>query len=105
MSFEDQLRKSLRPVDPEEGFAGRVMSRIESAPAPQVRRGLPERFRKWPVALAASLVMGVAFIYAWQLDRERRGADARRQLIEALHITGQKLDLAYRGVKREGVDL
>jgi hypothetical protein len=101
VSFEDQLRKALRPVDPEEGFADRVMSCVESAPAQQTRRGLANRFRKWPAALAASVVMGAALIYAWQLDRERRGAEARRQLIEALHITGQKLDLAYRGVKRE----
>ncbi len=29
--LEDRLRKALRPVDPEEGFAERVMSRIDSA--------------------------------------------------------------------------
>jgi hypothetical protein len=101
VSFEDELRKALRPVDPEEGFADRVMSRVDSAPGLRTRRWLPHRFRKWPAALAASVVIGVALVYAWQLDRERRGAEARRQLIEALHITGQKLDLAYRGVKRE----
>jgi hypothetical protein len=102
VSFEDQLRKALRPVDPEKGFADRVMSRVDPAPAARTRRWLPDRFRKWPAApLAASVVMGVALVYAWRLDHERRGAEARRQLIEALHITGQKLDLAYRGVKRE----
>src|SRR6185436_1515840 len=99
--LEDRLRKALRPVDPEDGFAERVMSRIDSAPAPARRRWLPPRFRGWPAALAASLLLGVVLIYAWQADRERRGLEARRQLLEALHITGEKLDVAYRGVKRE----
>jgi hypothetical protein len=111
--FEDRLRKALRPVDPEEGFAERVMSRIDSAPAsasasasapalmPARRRWLPPRFRGLPAALAASALLGVVLIYAWQVDRERRGLEARRQLLEALHITGEKLDVAYRGVRRE----
>src|SRR5262245_44022913 len=99
--FEDQLRKALPPVDPDEGFADRVMSRIESAPAARARRWMPQRFRGWAAALAASVVLAVTLVHVWQVDRERRGLEARRQLLEALHITGQKLDLAYRGVKRE----
>ncbi len=39
-------------------------------------------------------------ICAWQADRETTGLEARRQLIEALHITGEKLDVAYRGDAR-----
>ena len=107
--LDNELRKTLRPVDPEEGFAERVMSRIESAPAPMSvsaservppgRRSL--RLRNWPAALAASVVLGVALVYGWHADRERRGLEARRQLLEALHITGEKLDVAYRGVRRE----
>jgi hypothetical protein len=99
--FEDRLREALRPVDPEEGFAERVMSRIDTAPARARRRWLPPRFRGLPAALAASALLGVVLIYAWQVDRERRGLEARRQLLEALHITGEKLDAAYRGVRRE----
>jgi hypothetical protein len=100
--LEDPLRKALRPVDPAEGFADRVMSRIDSASAtPPSRRWLPDRFRGWPAALAASVVLGVAVIYGWQAERERRGLEARRQLLEALHITGEKLDLVYRGVTHD----
>jgi len=94
--LEDRLRRALRPVDPEEGFADRVMARIEPASISRHRR------HRWlPAALAASALLGVVSIYAWQADRERRGMEARRQLIEALHITGQKLDVAYRGVRRD----
>ena len=99
--LHDQLREALRPVEPRDGFAERVMSRIESTPAAQSWRWLPQRLRGLPVALAASVVLGVALVYAWQVDRERRGLEARRQLLEALHITGEKLDVAYRGVMRE----
>ena len=99
--LDDELRKALRPVSPHEGFAERVMSRIDSTPAAQPRRWLPKQLRGWPAALAASVVLCAALIYAWQVDRERRGLEARRQLLEALHVTGEKLDLAYRGVMRE----
>ena len=65
------------------------------------RRWLPQRFGGLPAALAASVVLAGVLLYAWEADRERRGLEARRQLIEALHITGEKLDVAYRGVMRE----
>ena len=99
--LDDQLRKALRPVDPGEGFADRVLARIEATSAARSRRWLPPRFRGLPVALAASAVLGAVLIHVWQVDREQRGLEARRQLIEALHVTGEKLDLVYRSVKRE----
>ena len=77
------------------------MTRIESTPTARPRRWLPQRFGGLPAALAASVVLAGVLIYAWEADRERRGLEARRQLIEALHITGEKLDVAYRGVMRE----
>ena len=99
--FENQLRKALRPVDPDDGFAENVMMRIDSTPAAHSRRSFPQRLRGWPAALAASVVLAAALVHVWQVDRERRGLEARRQLLEALHITGEKLDVAYRGVMRE----
>jgi hypothetical protein len=52
-----------------------------------------------PAALAASLVLGFAALHQWELRREQQqGLQARRELIEALRVTGEKLDLAYRGV-------
>jgi hypothetical protein len=101
--FENELREALRPVDPDEGFAERVMSRIESTPARSRRRWLPERLSQWPVALAASVLLSTALIYTWHVEHERRGLEARRQLLEALHITGEKLDVAYRGVMHEAL--
>lgn len=96
--FEEQLRSALRPIDPEEGFEQRVMSRIEREPMP-VRA---KRLRWLPAALAASTIFAVAIgTHEWQVRREQEGLEARKQLIEALRVTGEKLDLAYQAVNRE----
>jgi len=95
--FDKQLKNALRPVDPPDGFADRVMSRVEREPERRRRQGL-----RWlPAALAASMLLGVVVIHDWQARREVEGLEARRQLLEALRVTGQKLDLAYQAVNRE----
>ena len=96
--FERQLREALRPVDPEEGFDERVMARI-------AREGSRARtmVTRWvSVALAASVVFAAVLgAHEWQLRREQEGLEARKQLIEALRLTGEKLDVAYQAVNRE----
>jgi hypothetical protein len=96
--FEQQLREALQPVEPEEGFEQRVMARV-------AREG-PRRHAKvtrWvSVALAASVAFAaIVGTHQWQARREQEGLEARRQLLEALQLTGEKLDLAYQAVNRE----
>jgi negative regulator of sigma E activity len=96
--FEQQLRDALRPVDPEEGFDQRVMARIANESA------RPRAKARWamPIAIAASLAfVAVLGTYQWQERREQQGLEARRQLLEALRLTGEKLDVAYQAVNRE----
>lgn len=95
---EQQLREALRPVDPDEGFEQRVMSRIAREPTRERRK-----VTRWvSVALAASVAFAAVIgTHQWQLHRERQGLEARRQLIEALRVTGEKLDVAYQAVNRE----
>jgi type VI protein secretion system component VasF len=91
--FDKQLREALRAVDPDAGFAERVAGRIARH---RRRLALP----RWvPQALAASLLVGALGIYGWHAQRERQGLEARQQLLEALRLTGEKLDLAYKGVR------
>jgi hypothetical protein len=99
--FEEQLREALRPVEPGEGFAERVMARVADERRTGSRSGWRGRFARPALALAASLIVGAMVIYTWQMQRERQGLQARQQLIEALRVTGEKLDLAYRGVNGE----
>lgn len=97
--LEKQLRAALRHLDPPPGFAARVSDRIDGMQHP---RRVPLRDRLIPIALAASLVIMMFVVIAsdWRQRRERQqGLAARQQLIEALRLTGEKLDLAYRGVQ------
>ena len=96
--FEQRLRDTLRPVDPEEGFDQRVMARI--ARERSLTRG---KVTRWvSVALAASVVFAAILgMHEWQMRREQEGLEARRQLLEALRLTGEKLDVAYQAVNRE----
>jgi negative regulator of sigma E activity len=97
--FEQQLRDALRPVDPEEGFEQRVMARVSREPARRHRK-----VTRWavPLAIAASMACVAIFgAHQWQERREQQGLEARRQLLEALRLTGEKLDVAYQAVNRE----
>jgi hypothetical protein len=42
--------------------------------------------------------MGVLVAHDWHARRTQEGLQARRQLLEALRVTSNKLDIAYRAV-------
>jgi hypothetical protein len=98
--LEDSLRAALRPVDPGDKFTATVMARIadESTHARQAPRAYATALRWTSVALAASLVMGLLVARELQLRRTQRGLEARAELLQALRLTGEKLDIAYRVV-------
>ena len=104
--LEKELRQALRPVDPGEEFTARVLARVAAEPAAATARAsgaapLMARQRLWiPLALAASLAAALVLGVQWHERRELRGLEARRELIEALRVSSQKLDLAYRLVNR-----
>jgi hypothetical protein len=108
---ETALRQALRPVEPSEGFEERLLARVSA------ERSLPpgQRRLKWrrsPAAwwlsasLAASLFVAVGVQHHFREQREREiGLEARRQVIEALRVTDEKLDLAYRIVRGQSSSL
>jgi hypothetical protein len=87
--LESQLRAALRPVAPSDDFAEKVMARVAA------KRRL--RSRAWwiPASLAACTLIAVG------VHRHNNGMEARRELVEALRVTSQKLDLAYAVVKNQ----
>jgi hypothetical protein len=112
--FEKQLRRALRPLEAPEGFAERVLRALPSRPTlaplparasarPAPRPGGWRRFSA-PTALAASLIVAVLFgrhVAVERADRERAaGLAASQELMQALRVTSQKLDLAYQAVNR-----
>ena len=110
---EERLRRALRPVDAPEGFTERLMSALQAhepravvavVPA-AATRATPRRF--WmPAAMAASLLAAVLLgQYNARLRDGARvarenaaGIAASRELMQALRVTSQKLDLAYQAV-------
>ena len=108
--FENQLRQALRPVDAPEGFAERLMQRLPPAQVPgraPVLVALPRpakspRSFALPAALAASLIAAVMLGQQMGIERQQRedeaGRAATRELMQALRVTSQKLDLAYEAV-------
>src|SRR5262245_27584598 len=107
---EDKLRRALRPIDPPAGFAERVMAALpaQRSPAPVIvlaavrpapRASAWRRFST-PAALAASLLLAVLLgQYLAQQNLEREGRAASRELMQALRVTSQKLDVAYQAVQ------
>lgn len=110
-SFENELRRALRPVDAPDGFTERLMAALPAhaasapvlVPAPEVPVRTPRRF--WiPGALAASLLVAVLAGQQLAQVREERQAQAEglaasRELMQALRVTSEKLDLAYQAVQ------
>lgn len=108
-NFENELRRALRPLDAPAGFTDKVMRALPASrePAPvETRREAP---RTWaqrlgiPLAFAATLLVAVGLgmhVRNVQRDEEQAaGLAASRELMEALHVTSQKLDLAYQAAK------
>jgi negative regulator of sigma E activity len=97
--LERRLRSSLRAVDPGAGFTPRVMARIAAEPVPVARTPRVGAVASWlTFGLAASVVLAVLLAHEWQVRRLEQGREARRQLIEALRVTDEKLNLTYRVV-------
>jgi len=110
--IEEQLRRALRPVEPSAGFTARVMRALPQRRPPAtvtpIASRLPPRPR-WqrfttPAALAASLALAVVVGQQVALRQQQReqlaGQAARRELLQALRVTSQKLDLAYQAVQQ-----
>jgi hypothetical protein len=111
-NFENELRRALRPIDAPAGFTERVMRSLPAQrdPAPPVEElQAQRRYQRFaiPAAFAAALVLSVMLgqrVADVQKERiaaeqEAAGLAASRELMQALHVTSKKLDLAYQAVK------
>jgi hypothetical protein len=112
--IENQLRRAMRPVEPPAGFAERVMRALPErrpatvtaittrTPRSMAPASLWQRFAT-PAALAASLVVALVSGQHFATEnfkrQQREGMAASRELMQALRVTSQKLDLAYQAVQ------
>ena len=99
--LEDDLRIAMQREEPPEGFVERVLAEAGAA-----KRSAWSRFFAWPglrwaLAGAMCLMLAVGGIeYKRAHDERARGKAAKEQLMLALRITADKLQLAQTKVQQ-----
>lgn len=96
--FELELERRLARREPADDFSARIMDCIreeaESSPANAWGRGSRTKAWSWALtgALAASLAVGM-FVQNRRVEK-RAAQQAETQLMEALFVTGEKIQIA-----------
>jgi hypothetical protein len=109
--FESEMRAALRPVAPSEEFSEKLVANVASQrPAPLKPRrvaSLRHPLAWWlSASLAASVVLAVGVHQHLEQQRlQQSGLEARREVLQALRVTSQKLNLAYEAVKSQSTSL
>jgi hypothetical protein len=109
--IESRMRTALRPVPPSADFSQKLLARLmaEKPVLPKTRRFTrsPRPAAWWFAAsLAASVLLAAGVQQHLQQQRLRQsGLEARREVMEALRMTSQKLNLAYEAVKSQSTSL
>jgi hypothetical protein len=106
-AFEQELKQAMRAVDPPEGFADRLMARVE-APGASVRSKvltMARRPQTWVGgAVAAAVLVGALVGDQAHVRRQReKTLQAQQQFEAAMRITGETLDEARQQLQRAGV--
>jgi hypothetical protein len=107
--FDSRLRAALRPVAPSDEFTRSLIAQVTADQALRAHAHGAARARKPKVSawwlsatMAASLLIAAGIQHQLHERRETaRGLEARREVIEALRVTSQKLDLAYEVIKSQ----
>ncbi|HEY2781349.1 MAG TPA: hypothetical protein VGI90_11265 [Steroidobacteraceae bacterium] len=110
--IESRMRTALRPVTPRQAFSQELLARVLVDPAAQSKPRFFAATRVRPLAwwltasLAASLVLAVGVHQHLQQQRlQQSGLEARREVMKALRVTSEKLNLAYEAVKSQSTSL
>jgi hypothetical protein len=109
--IEFRLKAALRPVAPSTQFSEKLVAQVcaeRSAQVPAPRLAAARRPLAWwlSASLAASLVLGIGVQHHLQQQRlQQSGLEARREVLEALRVTSQKLNLAYEAVKSQSTPM
>ncbi len=104
MDIDRALERAMYADDPGPAFAGRVVAAVRGE-APALTRGAasPARSRGWRtlLPLAATMALTVAGLQ-WRAARveDARARAAHAQLVQALQLTGEKLNVVHRAIER-----
>ena len=98
-NLDDALKNAFSRQEPPDGFADRVMARIpRQLPKPAAP---PSRWKREWLAIAASACVAVMGAGAWQQhQRQVEGEKAKQELIYALTIASESLQVTKQLVTR-----
>ena len=105
--IESRLKAALRPVAPSTQFSEKLVAKVcadRTAQIPPRRLAAAGRPLAWwlSASVAASVILGIGVHQHLQQQRlQQSGLEARREVLEALRMTSQKLNLAYEAVKSQ----
>jgi hypothetical protein len=102
--FEDELKQSLARVEPPTGFIERVLARTaQERNRPSWRRQIAAWFTgpqlAWAAAAALVLLITAGIGYQREMARRAAGKQAKEQVIMALRITAEEIQVARQGVR------
>jgi Lon protease-like protein len=109
--IESEMRAALRPVAPSEEFSQKLVANVTSQRSAALkRRRVASGWHPlawWSSAgLAASVLLAVVVHQHLEQQRlQQSGLEARREVLQALRVTSQKLNLAYEAVKSQSTSL
>lgn len=97
--FEEKLKKALQRKSPSRDFSARVTARLAKGTIEKERRTPQWRsYFRWAMAAALILASTGTFTYYQRREREQ-GEAARQQVLIALRITNEKLQIAQHKVQ------
>jgi hypothetical protein len=101
--LESRLRAALRPVRPDETFSRKLLAHVMAGGRSEQHRFWRTPATAWwlSAGLAASLLLAVGVQRHIEEQARQRGMEARREVMEALRVTSQKLNLAYEAVQSQ----
>ena len=107
MDIDRALERAMEADDPGPAFAGRVIAAITGDTAAARRPGSASTRTSHAIVwrallpLAATVALTVAGVQ-WQAARaeDARARAAHEQLLQALRLTGEKLNVVHRAIER-----
>jgi len=100
--LENELRNAMKREEPPEGFAERVLAQAAEKKNSRITIFMP-LFSRWALAGAMCLLLAAGGVeYRQAKNEQARGEAAKAQLMLALRITADKLQLAQEKVRHLG---
>jgi hypothetical protein len=102
--LEEELKKALERVEPPAGFRERVLARAATEKSQKRARArfwfkwLGASGLRWATACALCVVLATSGIL-YHREQQRKGQEAKEQLMMALRITSSKLQIATESVR------